>query len=244
MLVVLHQNRPAMKIFTLLFAALFFVSAAYSQSFEHKLHSFDKIVVSQKINLVLIPGSNESIRIEYSGVDEDKIVIDQKGKKVHVYLKDAKTFDLRERYRGAILTAYVTFSHLKVIETRGEENVYCNGTITSKKLKIKAYGTTDIRLASVDAATVRARLYGENTMTILDGDAGHLSYKMYGVNKIDTRGLRSVTSSTTIYGEGRINLNSTEEVHVTSFGEPSLYVSGDPIISKGIVIGRPSIRRN
>lgn len=233
-----------MKNFTLPLAALFFASAAYSQSFERKLRSFDKVVVSQKINLVLIPGNSESIRIEYSGVGEDKIIIDQKGKKLHVYLKDARTLDLREHYRRAILTAYVTFKHLKVIETRGEENVSCDGTITSKKLKIRAYGTTDIRLASVDAATVKARLYGENTMTIVDGDAGHLSYKMYGVNKIDTRGLTSVTSSTTIYGEGRINLNSTEEVHVTSFGEPSLYVSGDPIISKGIVIGRPNIRRN
>jgi hypothetical protein len=243
-----------MRNVAVLVGVLFITSPACSQSFERKLRSFDKIVVSPRINLVLIPGEKESIRIDYSGVDEEKIVVDQKGRKLHIYLKDARIFDIgerkddmfdrRERYRHATLTAYVTFRHLTLIETRGEGDVYCDGTITSKKLKIRAYGTTDVRLAYVDAATLKARLYGENTMTILDGDAGHLSYKMYGVNRIDTRGLQSVTSNTTIYGEGRITLNTTEEVHVNSFGEPSLYVSGDPIISKGIVIGRPNIRRN
>jgi hypothetical protein len=243
-----------MRNLAIMVAALFIAGTAYSQRFERKLRSFDKIVVSPKINLVLVPGEKESIRIDYSGVEEEKIIIDQKGRKLHVYLEDAKIldigerkddmFDRRERYRRATVTAYVTFKHLTLIETRGEGNVYCDGTITTKKLKIRAYGATEVRLAYVDATTVKARLYGENTMTILQGDAGHLSYKMYGVNKIDTRGLRSVTSSTTIYGEGRINLNTTEEVHVTSFGEPSLYVTGDPVISKGIVIGRPNIRRN
>lgn len=243
-----------MRHITTLVAALLIAGTASSQTLERKLRSFHKIVVSPKINLVLIPGDQESIKIDYSGVNESRIVIDQKGKKVHVYLKDAKIvdigerkddmFDRRERYRHATLTAYVTFKHLTLIETRGEGNVYCAGKITAKRLKVRAYGATEVRLAYVDAATVKARLYGENTMTILEGDAGHLSYKMYGVNKIDSRGLRSVTSNTTIYGEGRINLNTTEEVHVNSFGEPSLYVSGDPIISKGLVFGRPYIRRN
>ena len=243
-----------MRCLAILLSGMLITSAAYSQRLERKLRSFDRIVVSPKINLVLIPGDRESILINYSGIEEEKIIIEQKGKKLHVYLEDAKIldigerdndiFDRRERYRHATLTAYVTFKHLKLIETRGEGDVVCDGTITSKNLKIRAYGKTDIRLAYVDAATVKARLYGENSMTIGDGDADHVSYKTYGVNKIDTRGLRSVTSTTTIYGEGRINLNSTEEVRVNSFGEPSLYVSGNPIISKGIVIGRPNIRRN
>ena len=90
---------------------------------------------------------------------------------------------------------------------------------------------------------MKARLYGENVLNILDGDAGHLSYKMYGVNKIDTRGLRSVTSNATVYGEGRINLNTTEELRLNSFGEPRVDVIGDPIISKGMVFGKPYIRR-
>jgi len=246
------------QLITLLAAILTFNVAfsqgSFSKSFEQKLDPFHKIVVSPKIDLVLIPGETESIRIEYIGVDKEKIIIDQSGKKVHVYLEDAKIFDIgerrqnmfdrRERYRMATVTAYVTFKSLSVIETRGEGSVYCDGKIAARKLKIKAYGDTDVRLAYVDAAKVKARLYGDNTMKIMDGDAGHISYKLFGDNKIDSRGLRCVTSNTTIYGDGQVSLNATEEVRLNSFGDPSLFVTGSPNISKGIVIGHTNIRRN
>jgi hypothetical protein len=243
-----------MKAFSALVAAILVASAAYSQELEQKLRPFDKIVVSHKIDLVLIPGDAESIRITYSGVDAGKIIINQSGHRVHVYLEDAKIFDKgekrgnmferRPRYRFATVTAYVTFKTLKVIETRGEGEVLCDGQITSKKLKIRAYGDTDIRLAYVEAKTMKARMYGDNTMKIREGAAGHVSYKLFGDNKIDSRGLESVTSNTTIYGDGRVAMNVTEEVRFSSFGDPAVLVIGSPVISKGIIIGEAHIRRN
>jgi hypothetical protein len=244
-----------MKSFLTLIIVAVTAISGYSQEIKQRLRPFDKIVVSPKINLILIPGETESIRIEYTGVDPDKIIIDQTHhRKVHVYLENAKVYDIgerhddmfdrKERYKRASITAYVTFKSLRLIETRGEGQVVCDGKINSRKLKLRAYGETEIRLAYVNAENVMARLYGENKLSILDGEAGHLSYRVYGTNKVESRGLKSVTSSTTIFGEGRISLYATEEVHVTSFGEPSLYVSGSPVVSKGIVIGRTNIRRN
>lgn len=230
-----------MKHLTILLLVI--ITPGWSQSLEHKLRSFDKVVVSQGINLILTAGNEESIKIDYHGVSEDEIVIDQKGKRLHVYLKEAKLVDVKDRYRHASIRAYVTFRHLKLIEARGEGDVFCDDKIYSKKLKVRAFGETEIDLAYVDASTVKARLFGANRLTILAGDADHLSYKMYGENKIDSKGLVSVTSNTTIYGEGKINLNTTEEIRVNSFGEPSLYVTGSPIISKGIIIGHTNIRR-
>jgi hypothetical protein len=241
-------------LFTLL-AAVLTLSVGYSQDIEKKLRPFNKIVVSQKINLVLIPGDTESIRITYNGVEADKIIIDQSGRRVHIYLQDAKIidkgerrggdmFDRRPRYRFASVTAYVTFKSLRLIETRGEGDVTCEGSIISKKIKVRAYGETDLRFAYLEAATVKARMYGQNTLKIADGNAGHSSYILYGENKIDSRGLKTVTSSTTIYGEGRVSLFATEEVRLNSFGDPSLFVSGSPKISKGIIMGRANIRRN
>lgn len=242
-------------IFTLIIAAFAScIASAQDNQFNQDLSDFNKIVVSPKIDLVLIPGNTESVRVEYVGVDRNNIIIEQKGKRLHIFLDHAKIvdigerrhgrdmFDRRERYRAAHVTAYVTFRTLKLIETRGEGYVVCEGNILSKKLKIRAYGETMVRLAHVEAETLVARLYGGNSLKILEGEAGHLSYKMYGENKIDTRGVTSVTSNATIYGEGRMSLHSTEEVRVNSFGEPSLYVLGSPLISKGIILGNAKIR--
>lgn len=243
-----------MKALPALLAAILAINICYSQEIEQKLRPFDKIVVSYKIDLVLIPGDTESIRITYSGVDPDRINIDQSGHRVHVYLEDAKIFDKgekrgnmferRPRYRFASVTAYVTFKTLRLIETRGEGEVFCDGRIAAKKIKIRAYGDTDIRLSYVEAQTVKARLFGDNTMRIRRGEAGHVSYKLFGDNEIDARGLQSITSSTTVYGDGRVSLHASEEARITSFGDPSLYVSGSPNISKGIIIGEADIRRN
>lgn len=243
-----------MKASLILVAAVLTFSAAYSQEFQQTLEPFNKVVVSHKIDLVLIPGDTESIRIEYSGVDKEKIIIDQSGHRLHVYLENAKFFDIgerrreswdrRERYRHAQVTAYVTFKELKLIETRGEGNVLCEGNIVSKKLKVRAYGDTDVRFAYIEAGKVKARLYGDNTMRIRDGETGHISYKLFGDNRVDSRGLTSVTASTTVYGDGQVALHSSEELHVTSFGDPQLYVIGSPHISKGLILGNANIRRN
>lgn len=226
---------------TFIFAAIAF-STAFAQSdnqINQDLKPFNKIVVSPKVDLVLIPGDEESIRLDYSGVRPENIAIKQKGKRVHIYLLGGK---IVERHRFAQVTAYVTFKSLNLIEIRGEGNVVCDGKISSKKLKVRAMGENDIRLAHIETKTLKARLYGENILRISEGEAGHLSYKMYGENKINTRGLTSVTSSATIYGEGRVSLHTSEELRVNSFGEPSLYVSGSPLISKGIMLGHANIR--
>jgi hypothetical protein len=244
-----------MKALPTLLTAILITSIGYSQEIEQKLRPFDKIVVSYKVDLVLIPGETESIRLTYSGVDADKINIDQSGRRVHVYLDDAKIydkgdkrhgnmFDRRPRYRFAKVTAYVTFKTLRVIETRGEGEVFCDGKIEAKKVKVRAYGDTDIRLSYVEAKTVKARLYGDNTMRIRQGEAGHVNYKLFGDNEVDSRGLHSVTANTTIYGDGKVAIYATEEARISSFGDPSLYVSGSPVISKGIIIGEADIRRN
>ncbi len=243
-----------MKTYATLLLALVVTSSALGQEFQQSLKRFDRIVVSPKVNLVLVPGSSPSVRINYAGVDEDRIIVKQIGKRVHIYLEDAKIidkgerrrnmFDRRERYRHATVTAYVTFQELKLIETRGEEEVSCEGKIVANRLTVRAYGVANLNFKHIEAAKLKARLYGENIMKVEEGEAGHVSYKLYGENKVDSRALEAVTSTTTIYGEGRVFLYASEELRINSIGEPSLHVSGSPIISKGIMIGNTSIRRH
>lgn len=239
----------------MLLVASFIANIGLSQEIKQQLKPFNKIVVSPKIDLILIPGNEESIRITYAGVDAGDILIDQSRHRVHVYLDDAKIvdkgekrskhmFDRRPRYRHAQLTAYVTFKSLKMIEIRGDGEVLCEGRIDAKKMKLRAYGENDIRLTSLEARTIRGRFYGKNTMRIKEGEAGHINFKFFGDNKVDTRGVRTVTSNTTIYGVGRVFMHVTGEVHVNSFGDPTLYVEGSPVIDKGIIIGDADIRRN
>lgn len=239
---------------TTLLAAMVIVTAGYSQSIEKNLQPFEKIVVSPKIDLVLIPGNTESIRITYDGVEQEKIIIKQSGKKVHVYLDGAKIFDKGERgrdmfewrpaYRFARVTAYVTFKSLRLIETRGDGEVLCEGKILSRNLKVRAYGDVDVLLAYVEAKTFRARMFGDNYLNVHEGLTGHSNYRLYGDNRVDADGIQTVTSNSTIYGAGQVKLFATEEVRVNAFGDQRILISGSPNISRGVVFGSAIIKRN
>lgn len=242
---------------SLLFSALLVIAgSSKGQEITKKLDSFDKIIVSPKINLILKKGDEESIQIKYSNVTSDKINIRQTGSTLRIYLDDSRIVDKHKKtrdenyssnvsiYKNAVVTAYVTYTELKVLDVRGEEEVTCDGALDSDKFKIKAYGEAEITLASLHTKKFKAVLYGENKLMIRDGQTGHQRYRLYGENKIDTRAFSSETISSTMYGEGRLSVNASDEVRINAFGEPRINVSGTSHISRGIIIGKADIRMN
>lgn len=241
-----------------LFLSFAFGSTGLTQAQElnRNLDSFNKIIVSPKINLVLQKGEQESIRIRYSNVSPDKINIEVSNNRLRIYLDDARIVEKHRKthsenyssnmsiYHDAVITVFVTYRELKVLDVRGEEEVTCDGLIDSEKFKLKAYGEADITLSSLHTRKFKAVLYGENKLKIRNGETVHQRYRLYGENKIDTHSLSSETISTTIYGEGRLSVNASDEVRINAFGEPRVSVSGNSHISRGIIIGRADIRMN
>ncbi|MEY4929816.1 MAG: hypothetical protein RI909_540 [Bacteroidota bacterium] len=218
-----------------------------------KVPSFDKISVSPKINLVLEKGEKESVRIVYSNVSSGKINVEVVGNKLKIYLDQARLVDKRERqysdhhrsrvsmYHDVSITAYVTYRELKELEMRGEETLTCDEEINADKFKLILYGEVEANLASLKAHKFKASLYGVNKVKINAGESDHQVYRLFGENKIDTRGFESITASARIYGEGRLRMKATDEVRINSFGEPDIDISGNPHISKGIIMGRTHI---
>ena len=77
------MKKVILPILLLLFVATFNVEA---QDKIHSVKSFDKIIVSPHIELNLVEGSEESVKIENAKVSEDKINIEVEGKTLRIYL--------------------------------------------------------------------------------------------------------------------------------------------------------------
>lgn len=235
---------------TTLLLAMGFAAIA-QQEMIRTVPAFDKISVSPKINLVLEKGEKESVRITYNNVSSGKIRVEVVGNKLRIYLDQARMVEKRERtpdnhsrvsmYHDVSVTAYVTYRHVKELEMRGEETLTCDGEIDTDKFKLKVYGEAEVNLASLKAHKFKASLYGVNNIKIKSGKSAHQVYRLFGENKIDTRGLESTTASARIYGEGRLRMNATDEVRINAFGEPKIDISGNPHISRGIIMGRSQI---
>jgi hypothetical protein len=90
----------------------------------------------------------------------------------------------------------------------------------------------------------KASLYGQNDLKIKKGKVVEQKYKLYGENKIDTRDMKSAFASASIFGEGNVKINTTEEVRVDAFGEPDIYVNGGAHVNKRLIFGRTRIHED
>jgi len=240
--------------FLIFIALLTGSSLSFGQEIQKKLSPFSKITVSPKINLILEKGSEESIRILYTNIDAGKINVEVEGNKLSIFLDQARIVDKRERtdeydydsktsiYHNAEVTAYVTYTQLRSLEVRGEQEVISKGLLENESFDLKAYGQAEITFDSLIAQEFRAVVYGENKIKIKAGKAIHQRYRLYGENKIDTRALASTSVSTSIYGEGKLSVHASDEVRVSAIGEPEVNVTGTSFINKGIIIGKADIR--
>lgn len=243
------------KIVSTIILAATLAAPALAQEIEKELRTFDKIVASPRINVVLKQGDTESIRLVYSHVDRDKINIEVKNKTLRIYLDDARINEPTEHifgngynerrgiYRDANVTAYVTYKDIRQLEIRGNQELYCEDAITSKVLVLRAYGENEITLAAVKAEYFKASLYGENELTVKGGKAMDQKYRLFGENRIDTRALKSYSTITSIYGESKLKVNTSDHLRVTAFGEPQITYDGDASVSRGLVFGRAHITK-
>ncbi len=228
--------------------------SVFAQSEIQPLASFDRIVASPFVNIVLEKGEQESIRLEYAGIDPQDVNVKVKRRKLHVYLDDARFVEKKEkyyyggnkvrhsRYGNSSVTAYITYSELRGVEIRGEKGLVCNGPLKAEKFKLKVYGANEVTLTSLETDKFKASIFGSNDIAIKSGMAGHQVYRLFGENRIDTQKLESNTTTSRIYGEGRLTVSAHDELKITAFGEPEIRLAGDAAIHKRIVFGATNIR--
>ena len=236
----------------LIVSLILVIQFAQAQEITRDLKSFNKIIISPKVNLILEQGDKEDIRLVYSNVDADKINIRVQGNTLRVYLDDAKvtektyrTHDNQKRsiYHDASITAYVTYKELEHLEIRGNQELTCNGPLQAERFTLKAYGENEINLASVKTEYLRTSLYGDNDLKIKTGKAEYQKYRLFGDNKIDTQELKSFSATTTIFGESKIKLNSQDNLKVNAFGESQVSYNGNAMVNKGLIFGKAQITK-
>lgn len=237
--------------YILLLVAGWIPTQAQAQEITRDLRSFDKVIASPRINLILQKGEKESIRLVYADISENQINIEVKHGTLRIYLDDARVVEKtykdghqrRGIYQHARVTAYVTYTELKHLQIRGNQELTCKDEIASKKFVLKAYGENEIRLTSLKTDFLKTTLYGENNLKILGGSAEYQKYKLYGENKIDSRDLKSFVATTTIFGESKIKLAIQDKLNVNSFGEAQVRYDGDARVNRGLVFGKAEIRK-
>jgi hypothetical protein len=239
----------------LLTAAAFAATLGLSaQSIEKNVEHFNKVIASPKINIVLVRGDHESVKINYSGVDQSRINVVVRNKTLRIYLDKSKFAEKREWvkqdgweqkrsvYRDANITAYVTYKHLDKLVVRGESVADIQSEIDNSKFKLTGYGECEITIYSLRTDKFKAALYGDNSLKIKSGEVGYQKYKLFGDNKIDSQSITGHEVTSTTYGDSNLRLNASEYVRLNTIGESDVIVKGSPDLNK-FTLGQVSVRK-
>ena len=236
------------------FLLIFSFQLTFAQKIT-KVDHFDKVIVSPHIEVTFIEGNEETVTIENITVGEDKLNIEVKGKTLRIYLDDAKEVPKSEKsyedgnkvkkpiYHGTVVTATVMYKNMEELSVRGEETIVCKSVLKGDKFRLKIYGDSEVLLNEVNLDELKTTIYGESNLVIKAGSIKDQKYTAYGESKINSLGINGNTTKITVYGESDFQLNVSDEIRLTAYGEAVVNYKGNPVISKGINIGEVKINR-
>lgn len=245
----MHKIKPAVT------ALLLLVVTTLSAQKVYNVESFDKVIISPHIQTTFVEGNEESVTIETSKVEDNKIHVEVNGKTLRVYLEGAKDYTKSEKiydngyeqkkalYKGTILIVKVTYKTLTDLSLRGEEKHVCESPLSVESFDLKIYGESDVTFKSVDFREMNTTVYGESNLHIKSGSIDDQKYTAYGEGVINSIDVKGSTAKLIAYGEADFTINVKDRIKVTAFGEASVHYKGSPVIDKGLHFGDLEISR-
>jgi len=238
---------------TILSAGIFLTSATYGQS--GPVRHFHKVIVSSYIQVTFVQGDEESITINHSIVDSNKLHVEVHGGTLRLYLDGAKDLPHDQQdwsngnqqghrlYPKHAIIATVVYRTLDGLSLRGEESFLCPSRLAVKHFRLRLYGESTIVFTEVHIDKMQTAMYGESSLDIKAGAVNQQYYTCYGEGKINTTAIYGQEAKVTSFGEGEFRVNVSDLIRITSFGDAKVCYKGNPEIVKGIHFGGVEVQK-
>jgi hypothetical protein len=212
---------------------------------------FTKVIVSPYIQVEFVKGETESVAINSILVDSGKLHIEVHHGTLRLYLEGAKEIPKNQKdgnrsyplYPKHAVVATVTFRSLDELSLRGEETELVSSPVVSDKFTLSIYGESRVLFTEMRARELNAHIYGESQLEIRSGSIDQQRYVCYGEGKVIATATKGRESRITAYGEAEFQVNVSDRIAITSFGEAKLRYMGNPEIVKGLHFGGVDVKR-
>ncbi len=244
-----------LKLLICLMSLLFINSNLNAQKTIKLNASFDKIIVSPHIETIFIKGNEPSIVIEDINVPLEKFKYELKKGTLQVYLEGAKTYTKNKKivhrdykrkvplYKNRVATVTITYVAVNTFSLRGEEKMVFQTPLAQEDCKLLIYGKSEVTINTVKVDRLNVSIYGDSFLTMEKGTIKKQKITAYGASKVMAADVVSKEIKITVYGSGTFQLNASEKIKISSYGEATVLYKGDASLKKGIVIGESTIRK-
>lgn len=243
------------KLLIALVISVFTLNVCNAQSEKVEVSNFSKVKISPYIEVVFKESDKESVVIEYSRVDRNKINIENDGKELHVYLEDAKIVSKEEEieingremdrsiYNGTEVRITVNYKQLEEVEIRSEEEIIFENPIQAEDFDLDIYGSSKVYFENITAEDFKVAIYGESYLEVKGGDVEFQRYRCYGKSQVHAIDLLSKKTKIAAYGSNHIMVNVSEKLKVSAFGEATIQYKGNAKVKSGLKIGETVIQK-
>ncbi len=196
--------------------ALFLLQAsltAQTATTTRSLSGFEKVSVSGGYDAVILKeGDKESVTLETSGIDVDKIITEVKGQTLEIGMK-------RGNYRNFHARITITYRSIKEINNSGSTDIEIASTVHGDAFAIHSSGSGDFK-GSFDVQKLEAHISGSSDMKFM-GRADSQNYAISGSGEIHANDLKGKEADVAVSGSGEIHLHVDGPVHqaVSGSGE-------------------------
>lgn len=243
------------KITIILILSLVLTTSLRAQKTIELDEDFNKIIVSPHIEVVFVKGDKSSIELKDITVSEEKFKYELLNNTLQVYLEGAKTYTKSKKikhnnyekkvplYKNRVAQVVITYTDVAIFSIRGEENVVFESPLTQKKCALRFYGDAKVIVKDIKVDDLAVDIYGSSFLTLEKGTVNRQKIRAYGASTVMASNVVAKQTKMTAYGDGSYQLNSSERIKITSYGEAKILYKGNAELKKGIVIGESTIRR-
>ena len=186
------------------------LTAMASAQTTRNLSSFDKIAISGGFDAVILQeGSTESVSLDVSGVDADKIITEVKGSTLEISMKKGSYKNMKARIT-------VTYRNLREIANSGSTNIEAVSVLEADKFVIASSGSGNFK-GAFDVKDLEIAISGSSNMT-LKGKASKQEFAISGSGDITATELKGNEAEVAISGSGDVKLGVDGPVRSTVSG--------------------------
>jgi hypothetical protein len=216
---------------------------------------FDKIIVSPHIETIFKKGKEPSIVIQDINVPIEKFKYELKKGTLQVYLEGAKTYTKNKKtdnsyykrkvplYKNRVVTLIITYVDVETFSLRGEEKLTFETPLIQNECKLLIYGKSEVTINTVKVDKLDVSIYGDSFLNMENGTIKKQKITAYGASKVMAADVISKETKITVYGNGTFQLNASDKIKVSSYGEATVLYRGNAALKKGIVIGESTIKK-
>lgn len=187
-----------------------FCLTAQTSTVTRTLESFDRIGISGGFDVVYLQqGDAESVKIEASGIDPDKIETEVKNGALKIGTKKGTYGHFKAKIT-------VTYRSIKALANSGSSDVEARSTIKADAFELASSGSGDFK-GEFDVKDLDIAISGSSDMT-LSGKAEEQEIAISGSGDVHASELEGSTAKVAISGSGDVKLGVSGKVKTSVSG--------------------------